>query len=357
MQTQPIRLLRIVFSFAVVSVLCWGVARGQQAAQDDKPSAQTDKPSEQSGGVRLIDTTTDVAADNGAASAVRTASGDKSSDSAPQPTSDASLHPVDQAKEALQPPPPAPGTPDNAKTESDKPAGGDKGKGKLEPIPDPQQLGPAELEATSFHGVTPGVTTVEEMEKAWGAPKEIHKQGKTLMQLHSVEPFHRVEASCSGGKVVSIIIRFDKAFPANTVAQQLQLSKVQPVLICNELGEILGQSYPERGVLFSFEPSDTPAKPSMKVSHIILEALSAEPFVLRAETNLDTRPDFSLRDLDQALQLQAGNARAHWLRCRVLASFGEYQKAVVDGAEAIRLEPQEGHYRVTQAEVLARAGR
>ncbi len=171
MQTQPIRLLRIVFSFAVVSVLCWGVARGQQAAQDDKPSAQTDKPSEQSGGVRLIDTTTDVAADNGAASAVRTASGDKSSDSAPQPTSDASLHPVDQAKEALQPPPPAPGTPDNAKTESDKPAGGDKGKGKLEPIPDPQQLGPAELEATSFHGVTPGVTTVEEMEKAWGAPR------------------------------------------------------------------------------------------------------------------------------------------------------------------------------------------
>ena len=64
--------------------------------------------------------------------------------------------------------------------------------------------------------------------------------------------------------------------------------------------------------------------------------------MLRAETNLDTRPDFSLRDLDQALQLQATNSRAHWLRCRVLASFGEYDKAVAAGAEAIRLEPQEG---------------
>ena len=52
MQTQPIRLLRIVFSFAVVSVLCWGVARGQQTAQDNKPSGQTDKPSEKTGGVR-----------------------------------------------------------------------------------------------------------------------------------------------------------------------------------------------------------------------------------------------------------------------------------------------------------------
>ena len=78
--------------------------------------------------------------------------------------------------------------------------------------------------------------------------------------------------------------------------------------------------------------------------------------MLRAETTLDTRPDLSLHDLDQALQLQAGNARARWARCRVLASFGEYSKAMVDGAEAIRLEPQDGHYRVTQAEVLARAG-
>jgi tetratricopeptide (TPR) repeat protein len=376
--TQPIRLFGILLSSAALYVLCWGVAGGQQAPPSDN------KPSEQPSGVRLIDTTADAGADNGAASAVRTASGAKSGEPAPQPSADATLHPVEQAKEPLQPPPPEPaaggagqspgatgpattgagqatgdaaqGTADTAKTDKDQPAGGDKKKAKLQPIPDPQQLGPAELEATSFHGVTPGVTTVEEMEKAWGAPKEIHKKGATLMQLHSIEPFHRVEASCSGGKVISIIIRFDKEFPANTVAKQLELTKIQPVYIANELGEILGQAYPERGVLFSFASGDTPGKPSMKVSHIILEALSAEPFVLRAETNLDTRADLSLHDLDQALQLQAGNARAHWLRCRVLASFGEYEKAMVDGAEAIRLEPQEGHYRVTQAEVLARAG-
>ena len=134
-----------------------------------------------------------------------------------------------------------------------------------------------------------------------------------MMQLHSIEPFHRVEASCTDGKVTSIIIRFDKAFPASIVAKQLDLTKVQPVFIANEMGEILGQAYPERGVLFSFAPSDTPGKPSLKVSHMILEALNAEPFVLRAETTLDTRPDLSLHDLDQALQLQAGNARARWL--------------------------------------------
>ena len=98
MQTQATRLFRIAFSSAVLSLLCWGAARGQQqTAQDDKSSAS-------SSGVHLIDTT-DAAADNGAASAVRTASGAKSSEPATEGTTDATLRPVDQTKETLQPPP------------------------------------------------------------------------------------------------------------------------------------------------------------------------------------------------------------------------------------------------------------
>ena len=93
------------------------------------------------------------------------------------------------------------------------------------------------------------------------------------------------------------------------MAQQLDLAKIQPVLVSNDLGEILGEAFPERGVMLAFEPGPEPGKPSLKVTHIMLEAISAEPFVLRAETNLDTRPDFSLRDLDQALKLQRTNAR------------------------------------------------
>ena len=71
------------------------------------------------------------------------------------------------------------------------------------------------------------------------------------------------------------------------MAQQLELTNVRPVLVSNELGEILGQVYPERGVLFAFEPSKEPGKASMNVAQIILEPITAEPFVLRAETNLD----------------------------------------------------------------------
>ena len=217
---------------------------------------------------------------------------------------------------------------DNSPTEKEKPSAGDKPKAKLEPIPDPQQVGPTELEATSFHGVTPGVTTIEQMQKAAGAPKEIHKQGKTMMQLHSIEPFHRVEASCTDGKVTSIIIRFEKAFPASIVAKQLDWTKVQPVFIANEMGEILGEAYPERGgVSLLAERHARQAVAESEPDH----PRGPQRRALCAAGGDDPRhaADLSLHDLDQALQLQAGNARARWLAAACWPSLGEYSKAMV----------------------------
>ena len=226
----------------------------------------------------------------------------------------------------------------------------------LTPAPDPKLLGPAAIEVTSFHGVTPGVSTREEVEKAWGPPKEIRDQGKQSVHLHAVAPFAHVEASYVDKKVASIIIRFERGYPADSVAQQLDLSKLQPVLVSNELGQILGQAYPEHGVLFSFESPDATGKTQKKVTHIILEPITADPFVLRAETNMDTRPEFSLHDLDEALKMQPGNARAHWLRSRVLTSLGEFEKATAAAREAVRLEPKDPRFQVTRALTMAQAG-
>ena len=79
----------------------------------------------------------------------------------------------------------------------------------LRPIPDPMEGGPVSIEAASFKGVTPGVSTKERVEKVWGTPKKTAQQDGSLVQLYSVEPFPRIEVSYTGNKVASIIIRFD----------------------------------------------------------------------------------------------------------------------------------------------------
>ncbi|MEE8451389.1 MAG: hypothetical protein V3R99_05715 [Thermoguttaceae bacterium] len=234
----------------------------------------------------------------------------------------------------------------------------------LIPIPDGLESGPIGIQAASFAEVTPGLTTMEEVEEAWGVPKEIRKQDGVLTQLYTVEPFKRVEVSYFDDKVVSIVIRFDHSFAVDTLQEQLELADVRPVLVSDELGRILGQVYPERGVLFAFaplepvaeQPADPPVVAPRQVVQIILEPITAEPFALRAETYIDSDLDLSKLDIQQALRLQPDNARAHWLHSRILVGSGMFDEAVAAGGRAIALEPENPRYRVTQAQILGQMG-
>ncbi len=226
----------------------------------------------------------------------------------------------------------------------------------LEPVPDPIETGTPVIEAASFKGVTPGLTTLEQVQKAWGNPQEVTRQEGMLIHLYSIEPFDRIEVSYFQDKVISVIVRFHRAFASKTVAEQLELGRIVPVLVSNELGEILGQVYPERGVLFAFDPSDEPGRPSMQVAQIILEPISAESFVLRAETHLATQYDQSTRDLEYAISLEPGNARAHWLLSRIQMTLGAFEDALASSAKAVELDPNDVRYRVTRAQVLGQVG-
>jgi len=243
----------------------------------------------------------------------------------------------------------------SADTTSDQP--GTVADQPLKPVPDPRSSGIVPAETASFNGVTPGVSTLNELQDAWGPPKEIANRNAQLMHLYSVEPFERVEVSFVKDRVSAIVIRLDRAFPADLVAEKRELSGIQPVLVSDELGHVLGQSFPERGVLFAFEPNETPGTASMKVVQIILEPINSEAFVLRAETHMDSRPDQSLHDLEQAIELDPENARAHWLRARLLAVEGDSQAALEACAEAIRRKPDDAQYRLTRAQILGQVER
>ena len=226
----------------------------------------------------------------------------------------------------------------------------------LEPIPDAQSNQPIKIETASFNGVTPGTTVLSALHKAWGAPRQISKETGMVIHQYRVEPFTRVEVSFADEMVMSIVIRLDEAVPSKHLTQLLKLEDIRPVLVSNELGEILGQSFPERGVLFAFEPAEVPGKASAKVVQIILEPVSAEAFVLRAETFLDAERALAIRDLENAVKLQPDNARAYWLQARALITYGDNVAALVPAKEAVRLEPTNAQYQLTLADALGELG-
>lgn len=227
---------------------------------------------------------------------------------------------------------------------------------KLEPTPDSAVDGVVNIQTASFKGITPGETKLAVLQESWGSPKQMATQDGQDVYLYSVDPFESIEVTVAGELVTSIIIRLQQPVPAKPLAEQLQLAEIRPVLVSNELGHILGQSYPERGVLFSFEPAGEPGKATMSVVDVILEPVGAEAFVLRAETYLDTRLTDCAKDLETAIKLQPELARAHWLRARVAASLGDAETALASSGHAIRLEPANPQFLVTRSQILGQAG-
>ena len=61
--------------------------------------------------------------------------------------------------------------------------------------------------------------------------------------------------------------------------------------------EAMGQAFPERGVMFSFAPGPK----ARQVAQILIEPITAEPFLLRAKTDVGHPHQRTLRDLEYAL--------------------------------------------------------
>jgi tetratricopeptide (TPR) repeat protein len=225
----------------------------------------------------------------------------------------------------------------------------------------PTVVSPAEsvlnLEPASFKGIIPGKSTLAEVQTQWGPPKEVASRGQDLVYLYSVDPFDHVEVVGRGELVEAVVVRLSRPFPAQAVAEHLQLSVFSPVLVANERGEVLGQAFPERGVILAFVPASAPGQASFQTSEIVLQPLSGEMFLLRAEGSLWTDPDRSLQDVEIALRLSPGLARAHWVRARLLALRGDWKAAEEACQNALKLQPLEANYHLTLGEVLQRQGR
>ena len=212
-------------------------------------------------------------------------------------------------------------------------------------------------EAASFAGITPGVSTISQVEKTWSAPTEVVRQDGLVIHRYKIEPFERIEVVFAGEKVATIIVRLETTLPADKLAQELKIDDVTPVFVSGELGEILGQAFPERGVLFAFDQkAPTTDGPANSVSEIVLEPLGPDPFVLRAESRLDSHFEENLRDLEFAIKFDPNHARAHWLYARVLCAVGRTDEAVVAIQKSIKFDDKNAQYRVTYAQILDQLG-
>lgn len=204
----------------------------------------------------------------------------------------------------------------------------------------------------TFKGINVGTTGRAELARAWGEPQNRFRSGGAAIYEYTFEPFDKVQVTLNEEMVNAIVIYLNHTAGPQALAEQLKLNDFQPVTVWDGSGQPLGIAFPERGVLFAYEPETDPPQVNM----IVLEPLSAEPFILRARSDLENLYERKLHDLDFALKLSPDDAQAHWLRARILKDTGQYFAALESIRKAVQLDEAHGRYRLTWVSVLLETG-
>ncbi len=223
----------------------------------------------------------------------------------------------------------------------------------IDPLNDP--LHPPVWTA-SFQGVVPGLTTQEGLERLWGKALKTATLGDQIAQLYSHGVLNHIEVILKDGLVRSIVVQLGEPFPEEQVREVLkaELLKSKPVLIPDEKGGIIGEVFPEKGVVFLFAQD---AADLLLVKQIGIEPVSAEPFVLRAEATLNSQPTESRRDLLDAMRLSPDEAKIYWLLAQIELMEGQVEAALVNCERAIRLDKERPAYHLTYVQTLINMNR
>ena len=209
------------------------------------------------------------------------------------------------------------------------------------------------LKATVFKGIEPGHTSVEDLKKLWGEPKETKPSANGEIMTFTLEPFPRIDATIQDSRVAALVIYMAQPVPTAAVVQQLDLSGITTVDVLDRNGRRIGDHFPERGVTLVLGQGEH----QENIARILLEPLRAESFLLRVKRDRNHRWKRNLNDLDIAIRLDEHDHRAWWLKAEALAEAGDDATAMACAARAIELDASVPTYQLTLARLMAKTGK
>ncbi len=219
------------------------------------------------------------------------------------------------------------------------------------------------LEAVTFHGITPGISTRSEVLSDWSDSLSTDTTAETLN--FQFDGLKGVNVNFSGERVKSIAITLEKPTPIAEMITSMQLEGVRPVIVSDDAKTRFTQAYPERGVVLTL--SDTAGmvlatdgestNVQEQVSEVLLESISSKLFLLRAKESAKSNLSQSIADLEQVVTLERKSPDAKYrLSCHNLV-IGRAVTAERYAAEAVEIEPLNPEFRLQWAKCLGKLAR
>lgn len=222
---------------------------------------------------------------------------------------------------------------------------------------DAPELGPA-----CFLGITPGLSTRDEVLESWGVPTSGGASSPRL--AFSTDEFPEIVVFLVGDMVELLRVQLPSPMETAELQQRLGLQRIRPVSEYTTAGKMSGTAFPERGVALIHESGTDVAMASdathdrapidvERVFQIEVRNLRADDFVARA-AQADPRA-YALRvaDLETALRLDGQNAEVRRQLSELKLKLGLAVAAERLAAEAVELTPTNDEYRLHWARCLA----
>ena len=210
----------------------------------------------------------------------------------------------------------------------------------------PDELPTLSIDQASFRGALPGKTARRQLESQWGPGEPFTAADGTTGGAWRVEPFERVEVTFAGDTVAAIRVKLAEPVDVNDLARQLEIADLRTVSISDDQGAVIGQVYPERGVVLSVKPDTQTA------TAILIEPLDAESFTLRAEQELESSTPNAIADLQQAITLDPEHVRAYRLLLGIFSEQGKWKQAQALAERAVKIDPADAWTQLKRAGVL-----
>ncbi len=211
------------------------------------------------------------------------------------------------------------------------------------------------IKPANFKDVTPGETARESVLEKLGEPIDSQEQDGAEVLTFAIGPFPQVRVTLDEGVVSSIVIHLAGPSARGEVAQELGLSDLHSVVVRDDQDRPLGEVYPERGLMFAYADGVRDAQEAA-VEHVILETISAEPFVLRAQQLPADDYGRRLADLETAGRLDPEDPVAFGMAARLELECGRPSSALAAAQKAVKLDLESVEYRLTLADAQRQLG-
>ncbi len=221
-----------------------------------------------------------------------------------------------------------------------------------------EQSGDAPVEGikpASFQDITPGETTREQVVTKLGEPAEVTQQDSTEVLSYAIDPFPTVKVSIRENVVSSIVIHLAAPSTRADVTKELGLENFRPAVVNDDQNRPLGEVYPERGLMFAYADGTTNSQEA-RVEHVILETITVEPFLLRAQQQPADQYSKRLADLKTAQRLAPENPLPLALAAQLDLVCGKPLSALEAAQKAIELDGENVEYQIILADARRQLG-